>query len=118
MLNTKAFEDVIAFGAKYQEAVTASAEAAKAGVEQFSKAYAEASTVAFQNAVEASKKAASLKSPQDLYKAQAEYATAAFDKAVADSKALTDLSVKVANDVAQPLADHAKATWEAAQKAV
>lgn len=117
MFNSKTYENVVALGTQYKEAVLASAKAYKVGAEQLSKTYFDLTNASVARSIDAGKKIAALKTPEEVLKAQADFAVKSVDLAYADGKALVDLSVKVANEVSQPIVDHFNASWTAATKA-
>jgi phasin family protein len=105
-----AFEKSSKFGEEYVdfakgnvEAVIASSKvAAKAG-ETLGQEAAEYGKKHFEAATTAFKSFASVKSPTELFQLQSEYAKSAFDSMVAEASRVSEVLMKVAGEVAQPL---------------
>ena len=85
------------------EAIVASSKVAAKGVETLSQDAAEYGRKSFEEASTALKSLAEVKSATDLFKLQGDYARAAFDSAVAESARLSEIMMKLAGDVAEPL---------------
>lgn len=86
------------------EAVVASSKIAAKGVETLSQEAAEYGRKAFEEASATLKSFAEVKSATDFFKLQGDYARAAFDSAVAESARLSETVLKLAGDVAEPIA--------------
>ena len=85
------------------EAFVASSKIAAKGVETLSQDAAEYSRKAFEEASQALKSFAEVKSATDFFKLQSDYARAAFDNAVSESARLSEAVLKIAGDVAEPI---------------
>lgn len=86
------------------EAIVASSKIAAKGVEALSQDAAEYGRKAFEEASATLKNFADVKSATDFFKLQGDYARAAFDNAVAESARLSETVLKLAGDVAEPIA--------------
>ena len=85
------------------EAIVASSKVAAKGVETLSQDAAEYGRKSFEEASKTLKNLAEVKSATDLFKLQGDYARAAFDSAVAESARLSEIMMKLAGDVAEPI---------------
>ena len=86
------------------EAIVESSKVAAKGVESISREAADYGRRSFEEASAALKSFAGIKSPTDLIKLQGDYARSAFDNAVAETARFSETMLKLAGDVAQPLA--------------
>ena len=101
--STKLGEEYVEFAKGNVEAVIASSKvAAKAGetlgqeAAEYGKKHLEAATAVF-------KSFASVKSPTELFQLQSDFAKASFDSLVAETSRVSEVLMKVAGEVAQPL---------------
>jgi phasin family protein len=85
------------------EAFVASSKIAAKGVETLSQDAAEYSRKSFEEASAALKSFAEVKSPTDFFKLQGDFARSAFDAAVAESARVSEIVLKLAGDVAEPI---------------
>ena len=85
------------------EALVASSKIAAKGVETLSQDAAEYSRKAFEEASQALKSFAEVKSATDFFKLQSDFARAAFDNAVSESARLSETALKIAGDIAEPI---------------
>ena len=100
------------------DALVASARAATAGVEQVMTHLTETSKKSFEDTSAMVKTLASAKTPNELMQLQSEYAKAQFDSAVSEYSKLTEMMVKLAGEVMEPVqnqvalaTDRMKAVW-------
>ena len=101
--STKLGEEYVDFAKGNVEALIASSKvAAKAG-ETLGQEAAEYGKKHFEAATAAFKSFASVKSPTELFQLQSEFAKASFDSAVAEASRVSEVLMKVAGEVAQPL---------------
>ncbi|WP_052149223.1 TIGR01841 family phasin [Sphingomonas sp. Ant20] len=100
-----AFEDANAFAKGNIEAIVESSKIAAKRAETLGhevSAYAKAS---FEGATEAMKTLAAAKSPTEFMKLQGDYMRTAFDTLIADSARSTEMMMKMAGEITQPLSN-------------
>lgn len=102
------------------DALMTSAKAATAGVEQLMAHMTEASKKSFEETSAMVKTLASAKTPNDLMQLQSEFAKTQFDEAVAQYSKMTEMMVKLAGEVMEPMqnqmaitTDKLKSVWTA-----
>ncbi|WP_164156346.1 phasin family protein [Sandarakinorhabdus rubra] len=102
------------------DALIASARVATTGVEQVMNRLTEVSKASFEETTAMVKKLAAAKTPNELMQLQSDFAKAQFDSAVAEYSKLTEMMVKLAGDVMEPVqnqvavaTDKMKAAWTA-----
>lgn len=100
------------------DALIASAKAATAGVEQVMTHLTETAKKSFEDTNAMVKTLAAAKTPNELLQLQTDFAKAQFDAAVADYSKLTEMMVKLAGEVMEPVqnqvalaTDRMKAAW-------
>ncbi|WP_439545986.1 phasin family protein [Sandarakinorhabdus sp.] len=100
------------------DALIASARVATAGVEQVVAHLTEVSKKSFEESTAMMKNLAAAKTPNDLMQLQTEYAKAQFDTAVSEYSKLTEMMVKLAGEIMEPVqnqvalaSDKMKSTW-------
>ena len=100
------------------DALIASARAATTGVEQVMTHLTEVSKKSFEDTQAMVKTLTAAKTPNELMQLQSDYAKAQFDEAVAQYSKLTEMMVKLAGDVMEPVqnqvalaTDKLKAAW-------
>jgi phasin family protein len=100
------------------DALIASAKAATAGVEQVMTHLTETTRKSFEDTTAMVKTLAAAKTPNELMQLQSDFAKAQFDAAVADYSKLTEMMVKLAGEVMEPVqnqvalaTDRMKAAW-------
>ncbi|WP_426166265.1 phasin family protein [Sandarakinorhabdus sp. DWP1-3-1] len=89
------------------EALLASARAATAGIEQIATHVAEVSRKSFEEASTAMKAITSAKTPNELMQLQSDYAKGQFDQAVSEFSKLSEMMVKLAGEVFEPVQNRA-----------
>jgi len=102
--NTRFAEELTELGRGNVEAFVASGKVAAKGVETLGQEVAEYSRKSFEEASAALKAFAEVKSPTDFFRLQSEFARTQFDSLVAETARLSETVVKLAGDVAEPLA--------------
>ena len=102
------------------DALMISAKAATTGVEQLMAHLTEASKKSFEETSAMVKTLASAKTPNDLMQLQSEFAKTQFDEAVAQYSKMTEMMVKLAGEVMEPMqnqmalaTDKLKSVWTA-----
>lgn len=85
------------------EALVASSKVAAKNAEALSQEATEFGRRSFEEATAAFRSFAEVKSPTDLIRLQSEYARSAFDSLVAETSRMSELTIKMAGDVAEPL---------------
>jgi phasin family protein len=86
------------------EAFVASSKVVAKGVEKLSQEAAEFGRKSFEDASAVMKSFAEVKSPTDLFRLQSEYAKSAFETTVAETSKFSETVIKLAGDVAEPIA--------------
>jgi hypothetical protein len=86
------------------EAFVASTKVAARGVETIGQEVAELSRRSFEDASAALRSFVEVKSPTDLFRLQGEFVRGQFDTFVAESAKMSEAMIKLAGDVAEPLA--------------
>jgi phasin family protein len=102
------------------DALIASARVATTGVEQVMNHLTEVSKKSFEDTTAMVKGLTAAKTPNELMQMQSDFAKAQFDSAVAEYSKLTEMMVKLAGDVMEPVqnqvavaTDKMKAVWTA-----
>lgn len=114
----KSLDDLSEMTRANVEALVASARAATAGVEQVMTHLTETSKKSFEDTSAMVKTLVAAKSPNELMQLQSDFAKAQFDTAVAEYSKLTEMMVKLAGEVMEPVqnqvalaTDRMKAVW-------
>jgi phasin family protein len=102
--NTRIAEELSEFGKGNVEAIVASGKIAAKGLETVGQEVAEYGRKSFEDASAALKSFAEVKSPTDFFRLQSEFARSQFDSFVSEASKLSEAVVKLAGDVAAPLA--------------
>ena len=97
-------EELTDLGRGNVEALVASSKVAAKGVETLSQEAADYGRRSFEDASSALKSFAEVKSATDFFRLQSDYARSAFDSAVAESARLSETMIKLAGEVAEPIA--------------
>jgi phasin family protein len=116
--NTRIAEELTELGRGNVEAFVASTKVAAKGVEKIGQGVAEYSRKSFEDASAALKAFAEVKSPTDFFRLQSEFARTQFDTLVAETARLSETVVKLAGDVAEPLAGRYTVAAEKVKAAV
>ncbi|MBB5686302.1 phasin family protein [Sphingobium boeckii] len=101
----KMAEDVAEFNKGNLEAIVASGKVAAKGMETLGQDAAEFGRKNFESAQAALKSFAAVKTPAEFFKLQSDYVKSAFDTLVAQTSKNTEISMKLAGDVFQPLSN-------------
>lgn len=101
--NTKLAEELTELAQGNVEAIVASGRVAAKGAETIGQDLAEYGRKSFEDASNALKSFAEVKSPTDFFRLQADFVRNQFDAAVAESSKLSEQVIKLAGDAAQPL---------------
>jgi phasin family protein len=116
--NTRFAEELTELGRGNVEAFVASTKVAAKGVETIGQEVAEYSRKSFEEASAALKAFAEMKSPTDFFRLQSEFARTQFDSLVAETSRLSETVIKLAGDVAEPLAGRYTVAADKAKAAV
>ena len=102
--NTRFAEELTELGRGNVEAIVASTKVAAKGVENLGQEVAETARKTFEEASATLRGFAEIKSPADFFRLQTEFARGQFDSFVAESAKMSEAMIKLAGDVAEPLA--------------
>lgn len=116
----KSLDELTEMSRAHVEALIASAKAATAGVEQVIAHVTEVSKKSFEDTNAMVKSLAAAKTPNELMQLQSDFAKAQFDEAVAQYSKMTEMMVKLAGEVMEPVqnqvalaTDKLKSAWTA-----
>ena len=116
----KSMEDLTEMTRANVNALIASAKAATAGVEQVMTQLTEASKKSFEDTSAMVKTLATAKTPNELMQLQSDFAKTQFDEAVSQYSKLTEMMIKLAGEVMEPVqnqvaisTDKLKSAWTA-----
>jgi phasin family protein len=116
--NTRIAEELTELGRGNVEALVASTKVAAKGVETLGQDVAETARKSFEEASAALRGFAEIKSPTDFFRLQTEFARGQFDSFVAESAKVSEALIKLAGDVAEPLASRYTVAAEKVKAAV
>src|SRR3954471_12536847 len=116
--NTRIAEELTELGRGNVEALVASTKVAAKGVESLGQDVAETARKSFEEASAALRGFAEIKSPTDFFRLQTEFARGQFDSFVAESAKVSEALIKLAGDVAEPLASRYTVAAERVKVAV
>ena len=102
--NTRIAEEMTELSKGNVEAMVASTKVVAKGLETVGQEVAEYSRKSFEDASAALKSFTEVKSATDFFRLQSEFARSQFDGLVAESSKLSETMIKLAGDVAEPLA--------------
>ncbi|MBL8629257.1 MAG: phasin family protein [Rhodospirillaceae bacterium] len=105
----KVYADFVAFNQDNFDAFVKSSTTFAKGVEQFTKHIAELAQKSVEDAVELSKKFATVKNVNDVVALQTKLIEEGFESAIEESKKVADLSASVIKEASAPLAERVKA---------
>jgi phasin family protein len=100
----KGYEDFVAFGKDNVDAVVKSGTILSKGVQDLNKVLFGLAQASLEDSVAATKKLLGCKSVKDAVEVQGELAKTNYTKLVAESRKISDLSVKIAEEAAAPIA--------------
>ena len=103
--SSRMVEELNSFGKGNLEAMVESSKIAAKGLETLSQEAAEFTRKSFESATAAMKSLAATRSPTEFMKLQSDYARSVFDTMIAGTSRSTEMALKLANDVAQPLSN-------------
>jgi phasin family protein len=106
---TKQFESAVAFGRANWDAVSESGTAIFAGVQQISQAWLALAQESVDDGIAAMRRVSTCRSTPELIAAQGDIARASYAKYASKGRALSDLAVKLAEDVSAPVVARADA---------
>jgi phasin family protein len=110
--NTRFAEELTELSRGNVEALVASTKVAAKGFETIGQEVAEFGRKSFEDASSALKSFADVKTPADLFRLQTEFVRSQFDAVVAESSKLSEVAIKLAGDIAQPLTNRATVAAE------
>jgi phasin family protein len=116
--NTRFAEELTELGRGNVEALVASTKVAAKGLETIGQEVAEYGRKSFEDASAALKGFADVKSPADFFRLQTEFVRSQFDNAVAESSKLSEVAIKLAGEIAEPLTNRATVAAERVRTAV
>lgn len=114
----KTLDELTELNRGHVEALIASAKAATAGVEQVVSHLTEVSKKSFEDTQTMVKTLAAAKSPNEFMQLQSDYAKAQFDEAVAQYSKLTEMMVKLAGEVMEPVQNQIAVTADKLKSAI
>ena len=106
----KGYEDVVAYGKDNMEALVKSGTILVKGVQDLNKVWLGLAQVSVEEGVEATKKILGAKNVNDAVSIQSELARANYEKLMSETRKLSDMAVKLAEDVATPITNRVNAT--------
>jgi phasin family protein len=116
--NTRVAEELTELSKGNVEAIVASTKIVAKGLETVGQEVAEYSRKSFEDASAALKSFTEVKSATDFFRLQSEFARTQFDGFVAESSKLSETMIKLAGDVAEPLASRYSVAAERVKAAV
>lgn len=116
--NTRIAEELTELSKGNVEAMVASTKVVAKGLETVGQEVAEYSRKSFEGASAALKSFTEVKSATDFFRLQSEFARTQFDGFVAESSKLSETMIKLAGDVAEPLASRYSVAAERVKAAV
>ena len=116
--NTRFAEELGEFGRGNVEAMVESTKVVAKGLETVGQEVAEFGRKSFEDASAAFRSFSEVKSPADFFRLQTEFARSQFDSMVSESSKLSETMIKLAGDVAQPIASRYSVAAERVKNAV
>ncbi|HEY0150125.1 MAG TPA: phasin family protein [Allosphingosinicella sp.] len=116
--NTRFAEELTELGRGNVEAMVASTKIVAKGLETVGQEVAEFGRKSFEDASAALKGFADVKSPADFFRLQTEFVRSQFDNTVAETSKLSEKMIKLAGEVAEPIANRATVAAERVRTAV
>jgi hypothetical protein len=116
--NTRVAEELTELSKGNVEAIVASTKIVAKGLETVGQEVAEYSRKSFEDASAALKGFAEVKSATDFFRLQSDFVRGQFDGFVAESSKLSETMIKLAGDVAEPLASRYSVAAERVKAAV
>ncbi len=112
----KGYEDVAGFGKENIDAVMATGAVLSKGLQDLNKAWFALAQDALEQNVAATKRILGSKSVVEVVEIQSDLAKAGYDKAMTESRRLSDMSIKLAEEVSAPIAGRVNTAMEAFTK--
>ncbi|MSO92974.1 MAG: phasin family protein [Rhodospirillales bacterium] len=106
------YGDVVAYGKDNVEAFVKSSTILVKGVQDLNKAWLSLAQVSVEESVEATKKIFGAKNVNDAVSIQSDLARANYEKLVNETRKMSDMAVKLAEEVATPITNRVNATVE------
>lgn len=116
--NTRIAEELTELSKGNVEAIVASTKIVAKGLETVGQEVAEYSRKSFEDASTALRSFAEVKSATDFFRLQSDFARSQFDGFVSESSKLSETMIKLAGDVAEPLASRYSVAAERVKAAV
>jgi phasin family protein len=116
--NTRIAEEMTELSKGNVEAMVASTKIVAKGLETVGQEVAEYSRKSFEDASSALKSFTEVKSATDFFRLQSDFARSSFDGFVSESSKLSETMIKLAGDVAEPLASRYSVAAERVKAAV
>jgi len=116
--NTRFAEELSELGRGNVEAIVQSTKIAAKGLETVGQEVAEFGRKSFEDASAALKTMVEMKSPADFFRLQTEFARTQFDSLVSETSKLSETMIKLAGDVAQPIASRYSVAAERVKTAI
>ncbi len=108
----KSYEDVVGYGKENVEAFVKSGTTLVKGVQDLNKAWFALAQESVEGSVAATKKILGARNVKDVVEIQSELARNNYEKLMSETKKMSDMAVKLAEDVAGPLTTRVNATVE------
>jgi phasin family protein len=116
--NTRMAEELTELGRGNVEALVASTKVAAKGLETVGQELAEFGRKSFEDASQALKSFAEVKSPADFFRLQSEFVRSQFDATVAETSKMSEVMIKLAGEVAEPITNRATVAADRVRTAV
>jgi len=116
--NTRFAEELTELGRGNVEAMVASTKIVAKGLETVGQEVAEFGRKSFEDASAALRGFAEVKSPADFFRLQTEFVRSQFDNSVAETSKLSEVMIKLAGEVAEPMTNRATVAAERVRTAV
>lgn len=106
------YEDLIGLGKENLEAAVKSSQLFAKGAEAINATLFQAAREAVEENIKASKAIMGCKTPEEFFEVQNDVARANYEKLLVESRKVTDMTVKLAEESAQPIAERVTASVE------
>jgi phasin family protein len=116
--NTRVAEELTELGRGNVEALVASTKIAAKGLETVGQELAEFGRKSFEDASQALKSFAEVKSPADFFRLQTEFVRSQFDATVVETSKMSEVMIKLAGEVAEPITNRATVAADRVRTAV
>lgn len=105
----KTYADLVALNQDNFDAFVKSGTTVAKGFEQLTKHFADVTAKSFEEAIEVSKKFATVKNPTEFFQIQSKIFEESVENAIAQSKKVVELSTAIYKDASAPIAERVKA---------